>query len=422
MFCPLFKIFERKLVKQVAEMWGWIDCELKELAKFSESKEGITRLAFSREEAEARKYVEKMMQDIGMTTRIDAAGNLIGRIAGTEDALPAVAAGSHLDTVPNGGLFDGSLALLCTLAAVKEALKQGPFRHPLEVIVFSAEEPSRFGLAGIGSKAMSGQADPGNWQKLKDEKGISIKDACEKNGLVWGQIGDAARKCGELKAFLELSLEQGGVLEKVGMPLGVVEEVSAPVRFKIAVEGVAAHTGEAPVEERQDALLTAAMIILAIQDIGEEHSGEGVITTIGQLKVYPGAINVVPGRVEMWAEIYGRNAESVIECLQEIKDEISTIADGRETTAYIEMLSADRAVRLSAKLLELMEDVCREKGFACKRLENGLGKNSMHMSRISETLLLVMPVYGNIETQEIKAEEVEAAVCVLTAAINSLAV
>lgn len=405
----------------MAEVWDWIDSELKELAKFSASKDGVTRLAFSGEELEARNHVEEIMRAIGMVTRIDAAGNLIGRIEGSEAGLPAVAAGSHLDTVPNGGVFDGALAVLCTLSAIKEALKQGPFRHSLEVIVFSAEEPSRFGLAGIGSKAMSGQADPGNWQKLKDEKGISIKEAFEKNGLSWENIGAAVRRREELKAFLEIGMEQGGVLEKVGMPLGLVEEVSAPVRFKIAVEGVAAHTGEAPVEERQDALLTAAMMILAVQDIAEEHSGEGVITNIGQLKVYPGAVNVVPGFVEMWAEIYGRNAESVIECLQEIKDEISTIADARETTVSIEMLSADRAVRLSDQLTELIEDVCRAKELSCKRLENGLGKNSMHLSRISEAALLLLSSSGNIDTQTIKPAEVEAAIEVFSESIVLLA-
>ena len=403
------------------KVWDWIDGELKNLAKFSATEEGVTRLAFSSEEKNARDHVEKLMREMGLKTRIDAAGNLIGRCSGLNDELPAVVTGSNLDTVPMTSILDASLPVLASLAAVKKVLQKGSCRHPIEMIVFSAEEPSRFGLAGSGSKSMAGQADPANWQKLKDEQGISLKEAFEKHGLVWSEIGAAARKSGEIEAFIEVGIEQGGVLGKVSAPLGIVEEVSAPVRFKIAVEGVAAHTGEAPVEERKDALVTAAMIILAVQEIAEEHSGEGVITTIGQLKVFPGAINVVPGRVEMLAEIYGRNAESVIEALQEIKDEISSIADGRETTAYIEMLSADRAVHLSERLSELIEDLCNERKLQCKRLEVGLGKNSMHMSRISETALMVVPSCGDIEVQTIQVEEVENAVEILAEAIAALA-
>ncbi len=405
----------------MAGEWLWIERELKKLAEFSVGNNGISRLAFSPEEKAARLHIESLMQEIGMQTRVDAAGNLIGKLEGRDSDAAVVATGSHLDTVPEGGRLDGVLGVLCSLAAVKAAAKRDELRHPLELIVFSGEEPSRFGLEAIGCKAMVGLADPGNWQKLKDETGANLKNAFEELELTWADISNATRSKGEIKAFLEVNIEQGGILEKVGMSLGMVEEGVAPIRFKIVVEGLAAHTGVTPVEERQDALVTSAKMILAVQEIAQEHSGEGIIATIGQLKVSPGAINVVPGQVEMWAEICGRNGESVIECLQEVKDAISTIAEEEETTACIEMLSADRAVRLSETIIELIEDLCQAKGIRCKRIENASGKNAMHMARICSAGLLVLPVRGSINEQLVDSSEVENAVEVMTETLLSLA-
>lgn len=406
----------------MAGKWAWIEQELQHMAKFTAGTTGVSRPAFSPEEKQARSYIETLMRDMQMTTQLDAAGNLIGRLDGSDPTAAVVAMGAHLDTVPEGGMLDGSLPVLCALAAMKKAHEQGPLRHPLELIVFSGAEPSRFGLAAIGAKAMAGQADPGNWQKLKDEAGISLKEACEASGLVWTELPQAARKAEEMKAFLELALEQGGVLEKLEAPLGVIEELTAPIRFKIAVEGFAAHSEGLPVEEQQDALVAAAMMILAIHEIAQDHSGEGIVATIGQLKVYPGAINVVPGQVEMWGELRGRDGEMVIECMQEVKDAISTIADEQEIMAHIEMLSADRPTALDTDLIEQIEDVCNERGIACRRIASGSSQTLMQMARLTAAGLLVFPASGGMQEQLVEAAEVEIAIDVAAAVLRALAV
>ena len=231
----------------------WILQTLTAIAGFSSGERGITRLALSKEDMQAREYVTGLMQESGMTVRVDSVGNIIGRLAGTEPNAAPVIIGSHLDSVPEGGRYDGVLGVVAGLAAIRRIKSAGPVKRPLELIIFTAEESSRFGYATMGSKTMAGVADLKVWAKAKDQQGVLFTDALAQVGFAPDQMAIASRAGEALHAFLELHIEQGPMLENEHSMIGVVEAIAAPTRLKIRVEGTADHSGATPMDTRQDA-------------------------------------------------------------------------------------------------------------------------------------------------------------------------
>jgi len=369
----------------------WVLSSIDELARFTQGDRGVTRLAFSDEDHAARQYIEQLMYEVGLTVRTDSFGNLIGRLEGTDPNAPAVVTGSHLDTVPEGGKYDGVLGVIGGLAAVKRLKQDGPLTHPLEVISFVAEESSRFSHATMGSKAMTGTANLSAWYKSKDEQGISLAEALAHRGIELGRVKEAIRNKGEIKAFLELHIEQGPILERTGNEIGIVEAIAAPTRLKIIVEGTAAHSGATPMEARQDALVSAAMIILAVQEIALEHHHQGTVGTVGVLRVHPNAMNVIPGRVEMGVDIRGVDQESIIETIQDLKDAVSNIADSQETPVAIEVMTAEKPVALDEEIIEICEAVCRNLNISYKLMNSGAGHDAMNMAAIAPSGMIFIP-------------------------------
>jgi len=369
----------------------WVINHIDQIACFGKGQRGITRLTFTEADIKAQEYITSLMDQAGLVVSRDQMGNIIGRLEGQDKALPAVITGSHLDTVPEGGKFDGVLGVVGGLAAIKRIQGMGPLNHTVELIVFVGEESSRFGFATMGSKAMAGLADTHAWKKAKDQNGISFAQVMSQQNLDIQQIGEATRSKEQIKAFVELHIEQGQILEKSGNKIGIVTAIAAPTRFKITVEGIAAHSGSTPMEERHDALVSAAMIILAIQEIALDQSSRGTVATVGVLKVHPGSINVVPGLVEMLVDLRGVNQESMIECLQDIKDAISTIAQQQDTVVAIAMISAEKPVEMNLKISELIEKSCTDIGASYQMLHSRAGHDAMNMSRLAPTGMIFVP-------------------------------
>ncbi|QJW49307.1 hydantoinase/carbamoylase family amidase [bacterium BFN5] len=232
--------------------------------------------------------------------------------------------------------------------------------------------------------------------KLKDQDGLTLTQLLKAEGVDIQNIGKAARAKPDVKAFIELHIEQGTGLEKEGKSIGVIEAIAAPARCKIVVEGVAAHSGTTPMEERQDALVSAAMIILAVNEIALEQSERGIVGTVGSMKVYPGAINVIPGLVEMWVDIRGVNHQSIVECVQEIKDAISEITERQNTGVSIEMLSSERPAQMDPDIINLISDICRQQGIQYQRMNSGAGHDAMNMTRITKTGMIFIPCRAGI--------------------------
>lgn len=286
-----------------------------ELARVTSTPGRIERVYLSTEHARVNRLAAEWMREIGMTTRQDAAGNQVGRLAPStgsatpRDDAPALMIGSHLDTVPDAGRFDGIVGVLMGLEVVRmlrrirdDGLAVSPLPFALEVVAFSDEEGTRFGKALLGSSAVAGTWDDA-WWSLADADGMTLRQAFLEFGLDPGRVGEAARRPDELVGYLEAHIEQGPELHRRGEALAVVSSIASARRFQLVVEGEARHAGGTPYDMRRDALLGASEIALAVERIcrGEHH----IIGTVGQLEAFPGAVNIVPGEAHLSVDLRG---------------------------------------------------------------------------------------------------------------------
>ena len=257
----------------------------------------VCRRGFSQKDVEARILLSGWMTEAGLSVHIDSAGNLIGRLEGAEQGLPALVTGSHIDTVPTGGRYDGVLGVLAGLEVARTLQSSGhALQHPLEVIAFADEESTM-----VGCKGMSGTAsnDPSSFVT---SNGKPIEDNLLAIGGDWSALASARRSDDAIAAFVELHVEQGGVLETRGDVIGMVDGVVGQKRFTVVIEGQANHAGTTPMNQRQDALTAAARVVLAVEQMASEHPGDPV-ATVGRLQVWPNAANVVPGSVQLTVDL-----------------------------------------------------------------------------------------------------------------------
>ena len=403
---------------------NWVLSVIETINQWGKDGNGVSRLAFTPEDWSAKRYVMDLMQEIGMSIRTDVFGNIIGRLEGGRPGFPAVAAGSHLDTVPAGGQYDGIVGVVGALAAIRRLKEREPLSHPLELIIFAAEESSRFGFATMGSKVMTGHANVSSWSKAKDSGGMLLKDALALQGFDLAAAEQASRKAGEFKAFVELHIEQGPVLEAEETAIGIVEAIAAPTRLKITVEGMASHSGATPMNRRRDALVSAAMIILAVQEVALEQAYLGTVGTVGAMKVHPGVMNVVPGLVEMWVDIRGIDHDSIIDTLQDIKDAISSIAEEQETPVAMDILSSDKPVHMDESIKAIIEQACQSAGLSYKKMPSGAGHDAMNMAYITPAGMIFIPCRNGIShnTEEhTSIDQIMAGIDVLTETLYQLA-
>lgn len=402
----------------------WVENTIEDLSQFGKGQKGITRLAYSEAERSAREYIINVMKDAGLTVRVDEAGNIIGRLEGTNSDAPAVLTGSHIDTVPEGGKFDGVVGIVGAIAAVKTLKSQKALTHPVEVVVFAGKESSRFGYMTIGSKTMAGLANISNWSKAIDNKGISFVQALEEHGLDIKNLHKAARKKSDIKAYVELHVEQGPFLDKDKVSIGIIETIAGATRLKITVDGVAANSGSTPMEYRNDALVSASMIVLAVQEIAMEQSYQDTVATVGKLLVHPGAINVIPGLVELFVDIRGTNQESIIETLQEIMDEVTNIANQQETPVAMKVISSEKPVAMDNDLVDLIETVCEDKQLSCRHMTSGAGHDAMSMTYIAPSGMIFIPSKDGLShnlDEHAEIDDIMRGIDVLTAVIENLA-
>ncbi len=356
---------------------------------------GITRLAYTREEEEARLALKKLSEELDFKVRQDQAGNLWIRKEGSDPRLPAVLIGSHLDTVPQGGAYDGTLGVLLGFECIRQLQKEDfAHRHPIEVVAFSGEESSRFNIATIGSKILTGKLDVGALKTLKDNQGISIYQALKELGYNPEELPRI--DAGNYKAFLEIHIEQNVTLEKENLQIGIVEKIAAPIRARLELHGVEAHSGACPMGERHDALAAAAEIILAVEEAGNREKDHQTVTTAGQCIVRPGAMNVVPGYTELLIDIRGVIKESVLRAYEEVKESSSAIAEKRDIRLTFDLLSKENPIEMNLEVLNIIERICKEKNIPHKRMNSGAGHDCMNLAPLIPTGLIFVPSKGGI--------------------------
>jgi N-carbamoyl-L-amino-acid hydrolase len=375
---------------------AWVEATFAGIARFGRGERGFNRLVFTDSDWAACDYFAGLMRAAGLALRSDAWGNLIGRLDGTTPGAPAVATGSHLDTVPEGGNYDGGVGSVAGLGALMRLKARGPFRHPLELIIFRGEESSRFGIHTMGSKVMSGMVRPDAWLAVKDQDGTPLAQVLAARGLDLARLPEAVRRRDEFKAFVEVHIEQCFVLEQAGIPIGVVEAIAAPIRLKLTVEGVASHSGATPMGKRRDALVTASHLVLAVEAEATKRAERRVVGTVGILKVSPGALNVVPGRAELWVDIRGIDEASLSETAAAVRAAARDVSARENTLVTVDTLASDAPVPMDPTVIATIESACRRLGVSYQRMPSGAGHDAMNMARIVPAGMIFIPCRGGV--------------------------
>ncbi len=402
------------------------------LAALSEHPDHLTRRSLTREHKQANALVAEWMQTAGMDVRTDAIGNIIGRYASEHgeahaDDGPALLLGSHLDTVRNGGRFDGMLGVVVPIVCIAALNKHGirlPFA--VEVVGFCDEEGVRFPSTLLGSRAIAGTLDPDTLRQ-HDEDGISIADALSDFGLNPDEIKSAARRRDDFLGFVEIHIEQGPVLEALDIPVGVVSAIAGAARYRVTVEGEAGHAGTVPMHLRRDALVAAAECVLAVEqvctDTESDNAGDdGLVATVGQLTVQPGATNVIPGQVEFTIDI--RSSDDTCRQAAEARllANFSAIAKSRQVTINpVKHYEAD-GVRCDTDLTTQLATTIQQCGHTLQSLPSGAGHDAMALADLTPIAMLFVRCKGGIShhpDESISVQDAEVVASVLLQFLRS---
>ena len=346
----------------------------------ADSQGGVTRIAYSQEDREGREWVRAEFAALGLSETTDSAGNDTWVYPGTESGLTPIALGSHTDTVPNGGRYDGALGVLSALAAVRALCQENRrLRHPVEVINFSAEEATMSG-ATFGSRAMAGTLAP-DVVNHRAWDSRTVADHLRDAGLDPDRVTEARRTDGPA-AFLELHIEQGRRLETQRKPIGVVEGIAGIRRYEVTVNGYANHAGTTLMQDRQDALVMAAPYILQVKAVAEQH---GIVGTVGKMDILPGSPNVIPGQVIINLEIRGLD-EGVLDLAERQLEE-----EAGKLQAVFVQTSNKPSVDSDPLLVQALVTACEDNGYAYARMASGAGHDAMCMADLAPQAMLFVP-------------------------------
>ena len=370
-----------------------IQRDIEALAQFTASPgAGVTRFSFTAEDRQAREYIINQMAASHLKVYEDAAGTIIGRREGSRAAAPVVMIGSHFDSVKNGGPFDGPAGVVAALE-IARVLDENRIatEYPLEFIAMIEEEGGRFGAGLFGSRAMAGRIPPDELLNLHDDSGISVARAMQDFGLAPEALLSAVRSPEQLKAFLELHIEQGPILEKTGTDVGLVETVVGIEQWEIEIQGRPDHAGTTPMNMRADALVATADVIKQIHRLASQ-SETGTVATVGKLQVAPGAGNIVPGKATFSVDIRSDNAADIQQLSETIKEFLFSLTQEYPgiSTRMSSVLSID-PTPLSSPILQLLEEEAGIGGITSRRMRSGAGHDAMVMASLAEVGLVFVP-------------------------------
>jgi beta-ureidopropionase / N-carbamoyl-L-amino-acid hydrolase len=369
-----------------------IQQRIEALSRFGANPQGgVSRVAFSAADRAGRDYIKSLMREAGLEVRVDAAGNVIGRRQGSNASLPVIMLGSHIDSVPEGGNYDGAVGVVGAIEAI-ELLREGGIatRHPLEVVSFTDEEG-----ALVGSAAMAGLLEPGALDVVS-HSGLAVRDGIRAVGGDPDRLQEARRQPGEIGAYLELHIEQGAILDEAGIDIGVVEGIVGIRWWDVTVEGTANHAGTTPMNRRRDALLAGSELVLAVNRIASTMPGTQV-ATVGRIRAEPGAPNVIPGRVEMSLEIRDLAAERMETVFRTVEAEAKRITDARGTPiTFSEIDVALAPAPTDERLRKVIEEAAASLGLSHRRMPSGAGHDAQDMAHVAPMAMIFVPSQDGI--------------------------
>ncbi len=399
--------------------------ELSQLATISaEPPPVVTRVVFSEADMHARRYLWQLCEDAGLELRHDPVGNTFARWRGTQPELPPVATGSHIDAIPNAGSYDGTVGVVGGLEAIRTLARAGyQPRRSIELILFTAEEPTRFGIGCLGSRLIAGSLPASVDETLLDADGQTLRQARSQAGFT-GTLADVALKPGHFSAFVELHIEQGPLLEQHGNEIGIVTAIAAPATLRIALTGEGGHAGAVLMPQRRDAFLAAAEVGLAVERSALSTESVDTVATTGLCQVFPGAVNSVPSSVKMEIDVRDIDGERRDAVLKSIQTATSEICARRKIHAKIDLLNADPPAQSSPAIVELLATGCVAYGLRGEKMISRAYHDSLFMSRITPTAMIFVPSRAGVShrpDEYTSAESISNGVLLLAATLEQLA-
>lgn len=397
--------------------------EIETLASFSDEGPGITRLVFSEADQKSRVWLKAQCKAAGLSVREDSLGNMFARWVGSEPALGAIGTGSHIDAVPHSGKYDGVVGVLGGLEAIR-ALQQSGFRpkRSIELLLFTSEEPTRFGLGCLGSRTLTGGLGSDADERLKDSEGVTLAQLRSTAGF-HGSLDDVHLKQGYYSGFVELHIEQGPILEREKLAIGIVTSIAAPAALRIAIDGVGGHAGGVLMQGRRDAFCAASEIVLAIEARARATGSEDTCATVGKCHVYPGAVNSIPSRVEMEADIRDTNEQRRNQVIKEIEETCAQVAAERNVAIAITPINADAPATCAPNIVDAVAQTVAENGFSSRKMVSRAYHDSLFMARIAPMGMIFIPCLGGWShrpDEYSSPQEIEKGVTVLAGTLAKL--
>lgn len=366
---------------------------LEALSRITEQDRPWTRRSFTPKFLEGRQWLKDVFADAGLDTETDAAGNLVGRRIGQGGNLAPLMLGSHSDTVPSGGRFDGILGVLCAVEVAKTLEEAGiTTRHPLEIVDFLAEEPSEFGLSCVGSRALGGALTPEMLQMTRPD-GMTLAEGISYVGGDPAKLDGVARGADAVAGYLEVHIEQARALETASIPVGVVTGIAAIRRQRIVIRGQADHAGATPMALRRDALVAACALIAGVSERAGIVTTDArpLVATVGKLDVRPNAANAVPGEVEMVLEARALDPETLDGFLAEDVTALLKVAQEDGFDVDRQDISASQATVCDGAIMQAIEEAARTRGIRSMRMPSGAGHDAMFVARTGPIGMIFLP-------------------------------
>ncbi len=371
--------------------------ELNALAQISEADPPVvTRVVFGEADLRARAYVRGLCEQAGLTVTVDSIGNTFARWPGADSSLAPIGTGSHIDAIPNAGLYDGCVGVLGGLEAIR-VLKQLGFtpRRSIELVIFTAEEPTRFGIGCLGSRMMAGVLTPTQALALRDKDGRDLEELRTHAGFS-GPLESVLQPKGRFHQFLELHIEQGPILEAEGLDLGLVTHIAAPASQRIVIEGEGGHAGGKLMPGRKDALTAAAELILALESAAKSTGAIDTVGTVGICEVFPGAVNSVPSRVLITTDVRDIDRARRDGVLLALDEAIKGVSQRRGVTITTELINADPPITCDPAILDALEASAKAAGKSYKRMVARAYHDSSFVACFAPTAMLFIPCRGGV--------------------------
>jgi ureidoglycolate amidohydrolase len=356
----------------------------------------VTRIVFSADDLRARAWLKELALAESFEVHDDAVGNIFIRWAGTEPDLPAVATGSHTDAIPHAGMYDGTVGVLGGLEAMR-ALKRSGLRprRSIELVMFTSEEPTRFGIGCLGSRLLSGTLEPTRADALQDKDGAPLSIVRIAAGFV-GSLSSVRLPPNHYHAWIELHIEQGPLLEREGIPIGIVTSIAAPAGYRFIITGFGGHAGALLMPDRKDALCAAAELILSVEKHALTTGAIDTVATVGTCDVHPGAVNSVPSRVVLQLDIRDTNPTRREAVMQAIRRDCEELRQRRKVTITEELVNADAPAQSSPHTIELVEHICKEQGIPYKKMVSRAYHDSLFMGQLAPIAMIFIPCRNGV--------------------------